>query len=64
MSASKENNHGYPVEKLIIKRTDEAYELYADEELLFKTDNVEALEEVLDAIYNGEDPQPYIRRAQ
>lgn len=50
------------VEKLIIKRTTGGYELYADEELLFQTDDADALEAALDEIYQGNQIVPYTRK--
>ena len=52
------------VEQLIIKRTDEGYELYADEELLLQTDDVDLLEAVLDELYQGAQIVPYTRKPQ
>jgi hypothetical protein len=52
------------VEKLIIKRTEEGYELYADEVLLFKTDDADAVEAALEELYKGAQIVPYVKKPQ
>ncbi len=53
------------VEKMIIKRTnDDYYELYADEQLLYKTDDPEELAAILQELYQGAPLVPYVKKPQ
>lgn len=61
---NQEMQDNLPVEKLIVKRTEEGYELYADATLLITTKTHEDMQMVLDLLYGGEEPVDYVRRPQ